>query len=70
MKNLDDPTGESAIQRRDLVPAGFREWKEADLRSFGTSLEELARRCVPGTFIRVNDKVYFSRGAADSMSCR
>lgn len=70
MQNIDHPTGDSFIQRRDFVPAGFREWKEADLRSFGTSLDELARRCVPGAFIRVGDKVYFSQGAAKSMSCR
>ena len=70
MQNIDHPTGESVIQRRDLIPAGYRQWKESDMQNFGISIDELARRCVPGAFIRVAGQIYFSRGAANALSRR
>ena len=70
MQNFDTPPAESVILRRDSVPAGFREWKDSDVRSFGISLDELAKRVAPGAFVRVGDKLFFSRDAAESMSCR
>ena len=70
MQNIDHPTGDSVIQRRDAIPDGYCEWRESDVRSFGLSLDELAKRVAPGAFVRVGDKLFFSRDAAESMSCR